>query len=291
MKNLNIMRYLNLRSIIWTILLILSIVSYHLVPRIKLFLDYNQVTNFQLLFFIIGVFATIKLIGELFEQRILKIFESESELISKNIHLAKVFTNWIFYGAALGLVFYKLGVSLSSITLYFGLFGTAIAFAFRDIFFSIMVWFLLESKITITPGTYIDLGEHKGTIIENGAFFTIIAPSHDKKQRVIVPTKSLFEKGFSHYGSKQLIPAEEYKLPLVSIKDDFSQQIQKAIISINNVHGMKVTNHKVIFELNQWYLVLYLVTKKDEPNTTTLDKVIFILIKEGILIVQNSKIL
>ncbi|MFA5746228.1 MAG: mechanosensitive ion channel domain-containing protein [archaeon] len=206
----------------------------------------------------LGVISTLKTISiilwtyfiatvfiRLTQAQVFKLFD-ESVDVEQKLLLSKLYISFI-YVISTAFVLWKMGVTLSNITLFLGLAATGIAFAIREVILSYIVWFMLLTKKPFRIGDYIKMGEEEGIVKHIGTFFVFIDPINTEiKETIKIPNKLFLEKQVITYGginipvivkapvtSVELINVEE---KIKFIKKDFAKiypdyQINPKLIS------------------------------------------------------------
>ena len=139
--------------------------------------------------------------------RIFNYLETEVE-IEERIFLAKVYTIFL-YVMGIAIILWKVGVSLTSLTLFLGLVTSAIAFGIRDVILSAVAWLIIINKKPFRIGDVIRVGDDIGQVTRIGTFFSTLEPLRGAGQFIKIPNRILLEKNMLNFNKKKWIISTE----------------------------------------------------------------------------------
>jgi MscS family membrane protein len=183
---------------------------------------------------ILLTFTLSSVVVRLLTGRFFLFFENEIE-IEKRLFYTKLFTFLIYLGAFL-FILYKLGITLSNLTLVAGLITTAFALSMRDVLASYMAWMVLLFKRPFRIGDFIKIGDDEGQVEHIGTFFVTIDDGTDNPLRSVkVPTQTFLTKTVTSYGVDDV--PELIRLRLHSLPVDMGQRIEKINAAVKDITG------------------------------------------------------
>ncbi len=188
--------------------------------------------------------------------RIFNYLETEVE-IEERIFLAKVYTIFL-YILCIAVILWKMGVSLSSLTLFLGLVTSAIAFGIRDIILSAVAWLVIINKKPFRIGEVIAVGDDQGQVTRIGTFFTTLEPLRAAGQYIKVPNRVLLEKNIVNMGKERVV--HKAKIMLAKVPKQSGQRMKKILAVIKKYTRDIEEKNKAIAAIesdqNGWYVWL-----------------------------------
>lgn len=217
----------------------------------------------EVLFSIIDIFLVsvlailvVTIVLRLTVNRIFTYLETEVE-IEERIFLAKVYTIFL-YILCIAVILWKMGVSLSSLTLFLGLVTSAIAFGIRDIILSAVAWLVIINKKPFRIGDVIAVGDDRGQVTRIGTFFTTLEPLRAAGQYIKVPNRVLLEKNIVNMGKERVV--HKAKIMLAKVPNKSSQRMKKILAVIKKYTRDIEEKDKAIAVIesdqNGWYVWL-----------------------------------
>jgi MscS family membrane protein len=184
---------------------------------------------------IITILLTLTLgsvVVRLLTGRFFTFFENEIE-IEKRLFYTKLFT-FIVYLSSFLFILYKLGITLSNLTIVAGLITTAFALSMRDVLASYMAWMVLLFKRPFRIGDFIKIGDDEGQVEHIGTFFVTIDDGTDNPQRSVkVPTQLFLTKTVISYGTGDV--PEVIKVKVQSLPKDVDSLIVDLTKTVKDV--------------------------------------------------------
>jgi len=160
--------------------------------------------------------------------RIFNYLETEVE-IEERIFLAKVYTIFL-YVMGIAIILWKVGVSLTSLTLFLGLVTSAIAFGIRDVILSAVAWLIIINKKPFRIGDVIRVGDDIGQVTRIGTFFSTLEPLRGAGQFIKIPNRILLEKNMINMGQKRVV--HKAKIMLAKVPKQSGQRMKKILAVI-----------------------------------------------------------
>ncbi|HII89189.1 TPA: mechanosensitive ion channel, partial [Candidatus Woesearchaeota archaeon] len=154
--------------------------------------------------------------------------ETEVE-IEERIFLAKVYTIFL-YVMGIAIILWKVGVSLTSLTLFLGLVTSAIAFGIRDVILSAVAWLIIINKKPFRIGDVIRVGDDIGQVTRIGTFFSTLEPLRGAGQFIKIPNRILLEKNMINMGQKRVV--HKAKIMLAKVPKQSGQRMKKILAVI-----------------------------------------------------------
>lgn len=205
--------------------------------------------------------------------------------VEERIFYSKLYI-WGSYALGGAYIFTLLGVSLSNLTLFFGLIATGFAFAVRDILMAFIGWIILLRKKPFRIGDYIRIGDDEGKVQHIGTFYVVLDTTPDFPQDFTrVPNKVFLDKSIYNYGNKDI--HESIKFNLKDIPKDMDKKAAKIKQIIEKIVPRRehIAVYLDVLKDNVYLVVEYRTdfTKKEQTKSAVI-KQVFFLIKRYILI-------
>ncbi len=231
--------FLNKGIILFIILILMNVLAIWLLGIYKVEGSYKDFSwnIFTILMTLLATFLLIRLTVN----RVAGMFKDESE-IEQKIFFTKIY-RWSIYTIGIAIILYKLGVSASSLAIFFGLAATGLGFAIRDVVLAFFAWLVLLTKKPFRIGDYIKVGDDEGKVMHIGTFYVALDKTPEfPSDFTKVPNKIFLEKSIYNFGSKEIMDTltfslKEYPMNLESRLEKIKESAKKItgaqIIAVN----------------------------------------------------------
>jgi MscS family membrane protein len=244
-------QYGNRRIMFFTTLLLIFLIVLFAHRLGIIYIPEPFVRGLEVALSILIVFTISSIIVRLAETRFFSFFENEIE-IEKRLFYTKLFT-FVVYLSAFLFVLYKLGITVSNLTLIAGLITTAFALSMRDVLGSYMAWMVLLFKRPFRIGDFIKIGEDEGQVEHIGTFFVTIDDGTDNPLRSVkVPTQTFLSKTVVTYGTGDV--PDTIKIRLHSLPENVEKRLDDISAAVKGVTNY--SHPEVAFETEAEFIML-----------------------------------
>lgn len=253
-----------------SITIVLGFFSHNIYPLPERIILLSQTITFILLTIIsAGIIAkiTVARIMSKFDESL----EPEQKILASKLYVS------LIYGTAFVIIFWQIGITLSSIALFLTLFATGLAFAIRDVIISYIAWYILLTKKPFRIGDHIKIDDYEGKVQHIGTFYVIVDESPETFEDIVrIPNKLFLEKPIRVFGKSDYENVLE--IPLTAIPDNFEEKRREAERKIEEVLGRK-QNVYLNANKEKYFIKVHYTCKYDERNSVK-DRLLTIISQE-----------